>query len=72
MDAGHGVDGIVGLLLEARSMTGRVTLWDSTVEHRAGVLRNVFPAPLGDYPEAVSALAVTYVPDASYRRVCGG
>ncbi|MGW3936586.1 hypothetical protein [Streptomyces phaeochromogenes] len=53
-------------------MTGRVTLWDSTVEHRAGVLHNVFPAPLGDYPEAVSALAVTYVPDASYRRVCGG
>ncbi|WP_329248499.1 hypothetical protein OG223_16365 [Streptomyces sp. NBC_01478] len=39
--------------------TGRVTLWDGTGRHRTGVLRNVFPAPLGDHPESVSALALS-------------
>ncbi|MFJ5310174.1 WD40 repeat domain-containing protein [Streptomyces sp. NPDC088350] len=48
-----------GSRLAAGDDTGRVTLWDSTVRHRAGVLRNVFPAPLGDFPEAVSALAIS-------------
>ncbi|WP_329213919.1 hypothetical protein OG352_02735 [Streptomyces sp. NBC_01485] len=48
-----------GSRLAAGDETGRVTLWDASVQHRAGVLRNVFPAPLGDYPEAVSALALS-------------
>ncbi|MFI1484091.1 hypothetical protein [Streptomyces sp. NPDC020747] len=48
-----------GSRLAAGDETGRVTLWDAAVRHRAGVLRNVFPAPLGDYPEAVSALALS-------------
>ncbi|SES48909.1 WD40 repeat [Streptomyces sp. yr375] len=46
--------------LAAGDMTGRVALWDSELRHRAGVLRNVFPAPLsGDTPEGVSALALS-------------
>jgi WD40 repeat protein len=43
--------------LAAGDQTGRVTLWDATLRRRAGVLRNVFPAPFGDTTEAVSALA---------------
>ncbi|MFD3622474.1 hypothetical protein ACFWWT_46510 [Streptomyces sp. NPDC058676] len=39
--------------------TGRVALWDGDVRHKAGVLRNVFPARLGDTPEGVSALALS-------------
>ncbi|WP_327404520.1 hypothetical protein OG194_33600 [Streptomyces sp. NBC_01288] len=39
--------------------SGRVTLWDGTGRHRTGVLRNVFPAPLGEHPESVSALALS-------------
>ncbi|MFG2781479.1 hypothetical protein ACGFY7_26990 [Streptomyces prunicolor] len=39
--------------------SGRVTLWDGSGRHRAGILRNVFPAPLGDHPESVSALALS-------------
>ncbi|MGW1779476.1 nSTAND1 domain-containing NTPase [Streptomyces sp. NPDC002143] len=45
--------------LAAGDKTGRVALWDGDLRHRAGVLRNVFPAPLGDTPEAVSALALS-------------
>ncbi|WP_093782002.1 WD40 repeat domain-containing protein [Streptomyces sp. yr375] len=48
-----------GSRLAAGDATGRVTLWDTDVHRRAGVLRNVFPAPLGDDPEAVSALALS-------------
>ncbi|KMS68930.1 WD domain, G-beta repeat protein [Streptomyces viridochromogenes] len=39
--------------------TGRVALWDGNLKHKAGVLRNVFPARLGDTPEGVSALALS-------------
>ncbi|MER6184946.1 hypothetical protein [Streptomyces sp. NPDC001652] len=39
--------------------TGRVALWDGDARHKAGVLRNVFPARLGDTPESVSALALS-------------
>ncbi|WP_343243752.1 hypothetical protein [Streptomyces sp. SID13726] len=46
-----------GALLAAGDQTGRVALWDGALKRRAGVLRNVFPGPLGDTPEAVSALA---------------
>lgn len=46
-----------GRTLAAADPTGRVALWDGDVRHRAGVLRNVFPAPLGKTPEAVGALA---------------
>lgn len=46
-----------GSRLAAGDLTGRVALWDGTLRHRAGILRNVFPAPLGDLPESVSALA---------------
>ncbi|WP_329219251.1 hypothetical protein OG352_22410 [Streptomyces sp. NBC_01485] len=46
--------------LAAGDMTGRVALWDGDLSHRAGILRNVFPAPLsGNAPEAVSALALS-------------
>jgi len=48
-----------GSRLAAGDLAGRVALWDGALEHRAGVLRNVFPAPLGDTAEAVSALAVS-------------
>ncbi|WP_425246531.1 hypothetical protein [Streptomyces sp. NEAU-NA10] len=48
-----------GSLLAAGDMTGRVALWDGALRRRSGVLRNVFPAPLGDTPEAVAALALS-------------
>jgi WD40 repeat protein/transcriptional regulator with XRE-family HTH domain len=48
-----------GSRLAAGDRTGRVALWDGDLRRRAGVLRNVFPAPLGDTPEAVSALALS-------------
>ncbi|UUU33000.1 hypothetical protein JIX56_25725 [Streptomyces sp. CA-210063] len=48
-----------GSRLAAGDRTGRVTLWDGDLKHRAGVLRNVFPTPLGDTAEAVSALAIS-------------
>jgi WD40 repeat protein len=48
-----------GALLAVGDQTGRVALWDGDVRHRAGVLRNVFPAPRGGTPEAVTALAVS-------------
>jgi WD40 repeat protein/transcriptional regulator with XRE-family HTH domain len=48
-----------GSRLAAGDQTGRVALWDGSLRHRAGVLRNVFPAPLGDTAEAVSALALS-------------
>ncbi|MFE0258300.1 WD40 repeat domain-containing protein, partial [Streptomyces sp. NPDC059010] len=48
-----------GSRLAAGDLTGRVSLWDADVRHRAGVLRNVFPAPLGDTPEGVGALALS-------------
>jgi hypothetical protein len=46
-----------GSLLAVGDDMGRVALWDGTASRRAGVLRDVFPAPLGDRPEAVNALA---------------
>ena len=46
-----------GSLLAAGDQAGRVALWNGSLQRRAGVLRNVFPAPLGDAPEAVSTLA---------------
>ncbi|MEV0219995.1 hypothetical protein [Streptomyces sp. NPDC050704] len=48
-----------GSRLAAGDQTGRVALWDGALRHRSGVLRNVFPAPLGDTPEAVGALALS-------------
>ncbi|WTV96109.1 hypothetical protein OG235_03320 [Streptomyces sp. NBC_00024] len=48
-----------GSRLAAGDRTGRVALWDGDLRRRAGVLRNVFPAPLGNTPEAVSALALS-------------
>ncbi|MDX3310037.1 nSTAND1 domain-containing NTPase [Streptomyces sp. NPDC054884] len=48
-----------GSRLAAGDRTGRVALWDGELRRRAGVLRNVFPASLGNGPEAVSALAVS-------------
>ncbi|MFJ9895558.1 WD40 repeat domain-containing protein [Streptomyces sp. NPDC091280] len=48
-----------GSLLAVGDRAGRVTLWDGSLEHRAGVLRTAFPAPLGASAEAVSALAVS-------------
>ncbi|KPI09427.1 transcriptional regulator, XRE family [Actinobacteria bacterium OK074] len=51
--------GADGTLLAAGDQTGRVSLWDAGLRHRAGVLRNVFPEPLGDTPESVTAVAVS-------------
>ncbi|MET9761988.1 hypothetical protein ABZ016_23525 [Streptomyces sp. NPDC006372] len=48
-----------GSRLAAGDQSGRVALWDGSVRHRLGVLRNVFPPPLGDTPEGVSALALS-------------
>ncbi|MEU9173888.1 helix-turn-helix domain-containing protein [Streptomyces sp. NPDC048420] len=48
-----------GSRMAAGDRTGRVALWDGDLRRRAGVLRNVFPAPLGGAPEAVSALALS-------------
>ncbi|MEU0414095.1 WD40 repeat domain-containing protein [Streptomyces griseorubiginosus] len=48
-----------GSLFAAGDLTGRVTFWDGRLRHRAGVLRSVFPPPLGDTAEAVSALAAS-------------
>ncbi|MGA5506096.1 WD40 repeat domain-containing protein [Streptomyces umbrinus] len=48
-----------GSRVAAGDRTGRVALWDGDLRRRTGVLRNVFPAPLGDSPEAVSALALS-------------
>ncbi|WP_443733020.1 nSTAND1 domain-containing NTPase [Streptomyces muensis] len=58
-----------GSRLAAGDLTGRVVLWDSDLRRRAGTLRNVFPAPLGDTPEAVSALV--FSPDGSTLAVGG-
>jgi len=46
-----------------------VALWDGELSHRTGILRNVFPAPLGEEPESVSALAVS--PDGATLAVGG-
>lgn len=48
-----------GSRLAAGDRTGRVALWDGDLRGRAGVLRNVFPAPLRRTAEAVSALALS-------------
>ncbi|UUU32759.1 hypothetical protein JIX56_24290 [Streptomyces sp. CA-210063] len=48
-----------GSRLAAGDQTGRVTLWDGTLKHRAGTLPSVFPTSLGDTAEAVSALAIS-------------
>jgi WD40 repeat protein len=48
-----------GSRLAAGDGTGRVALWDGQLRRKAGVLRNVFPARLGDTPEGVSALALS-------------
>jgi len=46
-----------GSRMAAGDLTGRVALWDGTLRDRAGILPNVFPAPVTNTPEAVSALA---------------
>ncbi|KUN99686.1 hypothetical protein [Streptomyces caeruleatus] len=48
-----------GTRLAVGDGTGRVALWDGELKRKAGVLRNVFPARLGDTPEGVSALALS-------------
>ncbi|MDW4904784.1 hypothetical protein RB628_05345 [Streptomyces sp. ADMS] len=58
-----------GSRLAAGDLTGRVALWDGELRDRTGILRNVFPAPLGEEPEAVSALAVS--PDGATLAVGG-
>ncbi|MFF3373661.1 hypothetical protein ACFYXF_12030 [Streptomyces sp. NPDC002680] len=58
-----------GSRLAAGDQTGRVALWDGELSHRTGILRNVFPAPLGEEPESVSALAVS--PDGATLAVGG-
>ncbi|MGY1499408.1 nSTAND1 domain-containing NTPase [Streptomyces sp. QTS52] len=60
-----------GSRLAAGDLTGRVALWDGELSDRTGILRNVFPAPLGAEAEAeaVSALAVS--PDGATLAVGG-
>ncbi|MEV5530918.1 nSTAND1 domain-containing NTPase [Streptomyces prunicolor] len=54
--------GADGSTLAVGDQTGRVDLWDGQLRHREGILRNVFPAPIGTTafgtdPEGVSAVA---------------
>ncbi|MEU0413465.1 helix-turn-helix domain-containing protein [Streptomyces griseorubiginosus] len=50
--------------------SGRVALWDGSLEHRLGVLPNTFPDPVGNgAPEAVAALA--FSPDGATLAVAG-
>ncbi|MFI1353171.1 hypothetical protein ACH4TV_06240 [Streptomyces sp. NPDC020898] len=58
-----------GSRVAAGDLTGRVALWDGDLRRRVGILRNVFPAPLGDTPEAVGALALS--PDGTTLAVGG-
>ncbi|MFJ9633592.1 hypothetical protein ACIRU8_38460 [Streptomyces sp. NPDC101175] len=58
-----------GSLLAVGDQTGRIALWDGTLGRREGVLRNVFPTPLGTTPEGVSALA--FSPDGGTLAVGG-
>ncbi|MFJ8536553.1 WD40 repeat domain-containing protein, partial [Streptomyces sp. NPDC093591] len=58
--------------LAAGDWTGRVALWDGDLRHRAGILRNVFLAPVdpsSDSAEAITALA--FSPDGSTLAVGG-
>ncbi|GHE44607.1 hypothetical protein GCM10017771_64790 [Streptomyces capitiformicae] len=48
-----------GSRLAAGGVTGRVALWDGRLRQRAGILPNVFPAPLGPTPESVGAVALS-------------
>ncbi|MEU5636699.1 WD40 repeat domain-containing protein [Streptomyces rishiriensis] len=59
-----------GSRFAAGDQTGRVALRDGELTYRMGVLRNVFPVPLGDEPEPVSALDVS--PDGKTLAVGGG
>ncbi|MFD2691585.1 helix-turn-helix domain-containing protein [Streptomyces phyllanthi] len=61
-----------GSSLAAGDWTGRVAVWDGDVRHRAGILRNVFLAPVdpsSDSAEAIRALA--FSPDDSTLAVGG-
>ncbi|MFI6009409.1 helix-turn-helix domain-containing protein [Streptomyces sp. NPDC051243] len=58
--------------LAAGDWTGRVAVWDGDLRHRAGILRNVFLAPVdpsSDSAEAIRALA--FSPDGSTLAVGG-
>ncbi|WP_128434006.1 helix-turn-helix domain-containing protein [Streptomyces cyaneus] len=58
--------------LAAGDWTGRVAIWDGDLRHRAGILRNVFLAPVdpsSDSAEAIRALA--FSPDGSTLAVGG-
>ncbi|MDV9173551.1 hypothetical protein R6V09_26050, partial [Streptomyces sp. W16] len=58
-----------GSAVAVGDQTGRVHLWDGAVRHRTGILRNVFPAPVGTTPEGVAALA--FSPDGRTLAVAG-
>ncbi len=61
-----------GSSLAAGDWTGRVAVWDGDLRHRAGILRNVFLAPVdpsSDSAEAIRALA--FSPDGSTLAVGG-
>ncbi|MDF3140430.1 MULTISPECIES: helix-turn-helix domain-containing protein [unclassified Streptomyces] len=58
--------------LAAGDSTGRVAVWDGDLRHRAGILRNVFLAPVdpsSDSAETITALA--FSPDGSTLAVGG-
>ncbi|NNN33787.1 hypothetical protein HLK59_26165 [Streptomyces sp. S3(2020)] len=60
-----------GSRLAVGDRTGRISLWDTDVRHRDGVLRNVFPAPSDDTDTTEAVTALAFSPDGHTLAVAG-